>query len=138
MHFNKIWQNNFKVDFNLTIENNHLEELVNFSFNQIAVSSHLLEKSLMENFFFCAVYLTPRSKTLKIPGNTLGVLLSQPFLLLCNFTVITLWHGRSPVNLLHIFRIPFLKNTYGRLLLNISDGFFFNHAILRTARKMSP
>ena len=27
-------------------------------------------------------------------------------------------HGCSPVNLLHIFRTPFLKNTYGWLLLN--------------------
>ena len=30
---------------------------------------------------------------------------------------ITLWHGCSPVNLLHIFRTPFSKNTSGRLLL---------------------
>ena len=27
--------------------------------------------------------------------------------LLCNFIEITLWHGCSPVNLLHIFRAPF-------------------------------
>ena len=33
---------------------------------------------------------------------------------------ITLRHGCSPVNLLHIFRTPFLKNTPGRLLLDIS------------------
>ena len=37
--------------------------------------------------------------------------------LLCNFIEITLRHGCSPVNLLHTFRIPFLKNTSGRLLL---------------------
>ena len=37
--------------------------------------------------------------------------------LLCNFIEIALRHGCSPVNLLHIFRIPFLKNTSGRLLL---------------------
>ena len=30
----------------------------------------------------------------------------------------TLRHGCSPVNLLHIFRTPFLKNTSGWLLLN--------------------
>ena len=30
---------------------------------------------------------------------------------------IALWHGRSPVNLLHIFRIPFPKNTSEWLLL---------------------
>ena len=37
--------------------------------------------------------------------------------LLCNFTEITLRHGFSPVNLLHIFRIPFPKNTSGGLRL---------------------
>ena len=31
--------------------------------------------------------------------------------LLCNFIEITLWHGCSPLSLLHIFRTPFLKNT---------------------------
>ena len=30
---------------------------------------------------------------------------------------ITLQHECSPVNLLHIFRTPFLKNTFGGLLL---------------------
>ena len=33
------------------------------------------------------------------------------------FIEITLWHGCSPANLLHIFRIPFTKNTSERLLL---------------------
>ena len=33
---------------------------------------------------------------------------------------ITFQHGRSPVNLLHIFRIRFLKNTSGRVLLLIA------------------
>ena len=37
--------------------------------------------------------------------------------LLCNFIEITLRHGCSPVNLLHIFRTPFSKNTSGWLLL---------------------
>ena len=32
---------------------------------------------------------------------------------------ITLWHGCSPVNLLHIFRTSFPKDTSGRLLLPI-------------------
>ena len=35
-----------------------------------------------------------------------------------NFIEITLRHGCSPVNLLLIFRIPFLKKTSGWLLLN--------------------
>ena len=34
-----------------------------------------------------------------------------------NFIEITLRHGCSTVNLLHIFRTPFLKNTFGWLLL---------------------
>ena len=37
--------------------------------------------------------------------------------LLSSFIEITLRHGCSPVNLMHIFRAPFLKNTFGRLLL---------------------
>ena len=48
---------------------------------------------------------------------------------LSNFIEITLGHGCSPVNLLHIFRIPFPKNTSGRLLLtfcNLSGNFFKN------------
>ena len=37
----------------------------------------------------------------------------------CNFIEIALWHGFSPVNLLHIFKTPFLKNTHGWLLLEL-------------------
>ena len=44
--------------------------------------------------------------------------------LLSNLIEITLWHGSSPVNLLHIFRTPLLKNTSGRLLLKICPAFF--------------
>ena len=40
---------------------------------------------------------------------------------LCNFFKITLRHGCSPVNLLHIFRTSFSKNTSGRLLLSFSS-----------------
>ena len=43
-----------------------------------------------------------------------------PLTLQSNFIEITLRHGCSPVNLLHIFRTPFLKNTSGRLLQKIS------------------
>ena len=35
-----------------------------------------------------------------------------------NFTEIALLHGCSPVNLLYILRTPFLKNTFGWLLLS--------------------
>ena len=37
--------------------------------------------------------------------------------LLCNFIEISLWHWCSRVNLLHIFRTPFFKNTSHELLL---------------------
>ena len=36
-----------------------------------------------------------------------------------NVIEITLRHGCYPVNLLHIFRTPFRKNTSGRLLLEV-------------------
>ena len=39
--------------------------------------------------------------------------------MLCNFIEIELRHGCSPVNLLHIFRTPFPRNTSGWLLLKI-------------------
>ena len=42
----------------------------------------------------------------------------------------TLQHGRSPVNLLHIFRTPFPKNKSGGLLLNVGNYLnqkFYNH-----------
>ena len=45
--------------------------------------------------------------------------------LLCNFIEIALRHGCSPVNLLHIFRASFFKNTSGGLLLNFVKLFEF-------------
>ena len=41
--------------------------------------------------------------------------------LLCKFIEIAVWHGRSLVNLLHIFRVPFPKETSGGLLLCNSE-----------------
>ena len=46
--------------------------------------------------------------------------------MLCNFIEITLWHGCSPVNLLHIFRTPFPKNTSGWLLLYRDERLVWN------------
>ena len=48
-----------------------------------------------------------------------------------NFIEITSRHGCSPVNLVHIFRMPFPKNTSGGLLLNIikEKKIFFNNAL---------
>ena len=39
-----------------------------------------------------------------------------------NVIEIVLRHGCSPVNLLHIFRTPCLKNTSGRLYLKCSES----------------
>ena len=39
--------------------------------------------------------------------------------MLCNFVVFTLRHRCSPVNLVHPFRTPFPKNTFGGMLLDI-------------------
>ena len=44
--------------------------------------------------------------------------------LLCNFIEITLWHGCSPVNLLHIFRTPEYMNIFN----------IFNYRCLITQR----
>ena len=46
---------------------------------------------------------------------------------LCSFINMTLRHGCSAINLLHIFRAPFPKNTSGGMLLNsvIYDGIFY-------------
>ena len=46
--------------------------------------------------------------------------------LLRKFIEIALWHGCSQVNLLDIFRTPFLKNTSGRLLLKNHFPLYFN------------
>ena len=50
---------------------------------------------------------------------------------------ITLWHGCSPINLMHIFRTPFFKNTTGRLLLYFALTLIENQQYL-TLHKKSP
>ena len=46
--------------------------------------------------------------------------------LLCNFIEITLRHGCSPVNLVHIFRTLLAKNTSWWLLLYVNTLFSVN------------
>ena len=50
----------------------------------------------------------------------------RTLILKCDFIEITLRHGCSPVNLLHIFRAPFSRNYSGWLLveLQLSSGIF--------------
>ena len=52
------------------------------------------------------------------------------------FTEITLRHGCSPVNLLHIFRTPFLKNTSGGLFLSNDQFQIKCYKCLRKERKL--
>ena len=55
--------------------------------------------------------------------------------LLCNIIEITLWYECSPVNLLHIFRTRFTKNTSGWLLLKSGYVRGFIQAILISGRR---
>ena len=52
-----------------------------------------------------------------------------------NVIEITLRHACSPVNLLHIFRTPFFKNTYGGLFLSID--FFLEERMGNSGTKTS-
>ena len=56
--------------------------------------------------------------------------------------ILALWHACSPVNLLHIFRTPFAKNTSERLLLKvalktISFRSIYLHHIFRQAYQLA-
>ena len=68
----------------------------------------------------------------KLLSNLFFLIFIFLILLLWNFIEIKLRHECSPVNLLHIFRTPFLKNTSGRLLLN-SRGFSRRYPVLKVA-----
>ena len=46
--------------------------------------------------------------------------------LICNLIEITCRHECSSVNLSHIFRTPFYKNTYGGVFLCFTGGFLRN------------
>ena len=65
--------------------------------------------------------------------------------LLCNFIETTFRHGCSPVNLLHIFRTPFLKNLLDGCFWNsnfsgdlMSLDYVFNSKIYNTGIKVNP
>ena len=56
--------------------------------------------------------------------------------LFCNFSEITLRHGCSLVNLLHIFRTPFPKNISGGLLLPIQSLKFINLSFVQNGNSL--
>ena len=83
--------------------------------------------SIIEELFHCSILLAKsitsrpevflRKGVLKICSKFTG---DQPCRsVICNFLEITLRRGCSPVDLLHIFRTPFLKNSSGRLPLKV-------------------
>ena len=53
-----------------------------------------------------------------------------------NFIEIALRHGCSPVNLLHIFRTPFPKNTSEGLLLEIPNLALILHTVRKRSIRM--
>ena len=53
----------------------------------------------------------------------------------CNFFEITLQHGCSPVNLLHIFRTLFPKNTSGGLLITSARPYLKKDLLNRIMKK---
>ena len=84
---------------------------------------HLISQILNRLLVFSYAYIIIRS-------NLPAVLLERGFLLICSkFTEyqcrsvisINLRHGCSPVNLLHIFKTPFPKNTFGGLQLCVAS-----------------
>ena len=79
----------------------------------------MLFQDIIQQFRSSTVFL--RKDVLKICSKFTGEHPCRSAILvkfLCSFIEITLWNGCSPVNLLHIFRTPFPKNTSQRLLLN--------------------
>ena len=94
-------------------------------------------KSLISTTFWSVVLIRSRylfeARRLKVPRTLIGIYINSNLqnletaeeatilkiymLLQSNFIEITLWHGCSPVNLLHIFRAYFPKTTPGWPLL---------------------
>ena len=106
---------------------------------KLRIWSYLLDKSLMENFIFSAVHFRkpPKSSRAEVFLGKVVVKICSKFTgehpfrsvfsikLQSNFIEIALRHGCSPVNLLHIFKKPFPKNTSGWLFLNLLFILFF-------------
>ena len=86
----------FKIE-NVCLENRKKEVTLGISIhNKLTFHSHI--KNILYQLFQSAILMKLQS----------------------SFVEMTLRHGCSPVNLVHIFRTTFPKNTSGRLLLKIS------------------
>ena len=89
---------------------------------KLRIWSHILKKSIMENFI---LQIVDCKKNLLFQATKRKSVFIHCF---NNFIEIALRHGCSPVNLLHIFRMSFYKNTYVVLLLKI-ESLHFNRNI---------
>ena len=79
-------------------------------------------RNLLTNYWISPPEVFLGKGALKISSKFTGEHLCQRVIsikLLSKFIEITLRHGCSPVNLVHIFRKPFRKNTSGGLLLKL-------------------
>ena len=95
-----------------------------------------MRKYNFPNFFVLNFIFIPKSRNSSLIGSPPEFCLGKGILKICskftgeypcrsviliklllNFIEIVLWYGCSPVNLLHIFRTPFPRNTSGELLL---------------------
>ena len=102
---NKI--NSYRIFMNYAL--NSADKIFNFDCKILSRSSH------SEVFYWKSVLKICSKFTGEHPcQSTISIKLQS------NFIEIAFWHGCSPVNFLHIFRTPFLKNTSEWLLLIIS------------------
>ena len=77
----------------------------------------LLDRVLNKPLFHSTETALHRCSYKKFFSKYVANLQKNTYAEVCLFIETTLWHECSSVNLLHIFRTPFHKNTYGRLLL---------------------
>ena len=98
------------IDFNRALQLNLIQIFLHFS-------CHCTSRSIPPNMFLDKRREHPCQSVISIK-------------LQSNFIEITLRHGCSPVNVLHIFRTPFSKNTSGWLLPELRMGkLILNHLI---------
>ena len=92
---------------------------------------NLALKGLIDNFLPCLLqlllsklfichYITPEAANQSCSYEKVFRKYTPNLQLLCNFVEITLRHGCSHVNLLHIFRTPFPNNTSGWLAVSVT------------------
>ena len=124
--------------------------LKNISLNQMEIqkTNSLTFQNISFAYFFsfsesltCGVFRSSRPEVflvkgvLKICSKFAGKHPSRSVILKklhSNCIEVTLRHGRSPVNLLHIFRTLFLKNISGRQLLHIETLGFSEFHLWKT------